>query len=70
MRVWTDWVLGKRWHLKAIDAIKAFFSTPEKPVSNSELMALAKADKEGYKELGQLAVTALEAEAGAAKVAA
>ena len=56
--------------MKAVDAIKAFFGTPEKPVSNSEIMALAKADKEGYKELGQLAVTALEAEAGAAKVAA
>ena len=57
--------------MKAVDAIKAFFGTPEKPVSNSELMAFAKADKDGYRELGQLAVTALEAEHGAtAKVAA
>ena len=57
--------------MKAVDAIKAFFGTPEKPVSNSELIAFAKADKDGYRELGQLAVTALEAEHGAtAKVAA
>ena len=57
--------------MKAVDAIKAFFGTPEKPVSNSELFAFAKADKEGYRELGQLAVAALEVEHGAtAKVAA
>ena len=57
--------------MKAVDAIKAFFGTPEKPVSNSELIAFAKADKDGYRELGQLALVALEAEQGAtAKVAA
>ena len=57
--------------MKAADAIKAFFGTPEKPVSNTELIAFAKADKDGYRELGQLTVVALEAEQGAAaKVAA
>ena len=57
--------------MKAVDAIKAFFGTPEKPVSNTELIAFAKADKDGYRELGQLALVALEAEQGAtAKVAA
>ena len=56
--------------MKAVDAIKAFFGTPEKPVSNSELIAFAKADKEGYTELGQLAVAALEVKHGAAKMAA
>ena len=57
--------------MKAADAIKAFFGTPEKPVSNTELIAFAKADKDGYRELGQLALVALEAEQGAtAKVAA
>jgi len=57
--------------LKAADALKAFFGTPEKPVSNSELIAFAKADKAGYAEVKNLVLTALEAEQGAAaKVAA
>ena len=57
--------------MKAADAIKAFFGTPEKPVSNSELIAFAKADKDGYVEVKNLVLATLEAEQGAtAKVAA
>jgi len=57
--------------LKAADALKAFFGTPEKPVSNSELIAFAKADRDGYVEVKNLVLATLEAEQGAAaKVAA
>jgi len=57
--------------LKAADALKAFFGTPEKPVSSAELIAFAKADKDGYVEVKNLVLAALEAEQGAAaKVAA
>ena len=57
--------------MKAADAIKAFFGTPEKPVSSAELIAFAKADKDGYVEVKNLVLAALEAKQGAtAKVAA
>ena len=55
--------------MKAVDAIKAFFGTPDKPVTSKELMALAKADKAGYEELKEL-VLAETADAGATAVAA
>ena len=55
--------------MKAVDAIKAFFGTPDKPLTSKELMALAKADKAGYEELKEL-VLAETADAGATAVAA
>jgi hypothetical protein len=56
--------------LKAADALKAFFGTPDKPVSNRELLAFAKADKDGYNELVALAKADLEAsDVGAVEVA-
>lgn len=42
--------------MKAVDAVKAFFSTPDKPVSSKELMAFAKGDKAGYTEVKDLVV--------------
>ena len=39
--------------------IKAFFGTPEKPVSSSELLDFGKNDREGYIELSDLAAVAL-----------
>ena len=57
-------------NLKAADALKAFFGTPDKPVSNRELLAFAKADKDGYNELVALAKADLEAsDVGAVEVA-
>ena len=41
------------------EAIKEFFSTPEKPVTNSELIELRRADKEGFDELGEACLKAL-----------
>jgi len=55
--------------MKAIEAIKVFFSTPDKPVTSKELMAFAKADKAGYEELKEL-VLAETADAGTTAVAA
>ena len=56
--------------MKTADAIKVFFGTPDKPVSNRELLAFAKADKDGYNELVALAKADLEAsDVGAVEVA-
>ena len=56
--------------MKTADAIKDFFGTPDKPVSNRELLAFAKADKDGYNELVALAKADLEAsDVGAVEVA-
>lgn len=41
-------------------AIKQFFSTPEKPVTNHELIEFRKADEKGYDEIGDLCIKALE----------
>ena len=45
------------------EAMRAFFSTPEKPVTNSELMAFRKGDPKGYNELGEAALAALDKKA-------
>lgn len=37
--------------MKGTDAIKTFFSTPDKPVSSKEIMAFARGDKAGYQDL-------------------
>ena len=37
--------------MKTADVIKDFFGTPDKPVSNKELLAFRKADKDGYDEI-------------------
>ena len=37
--------------MKAVDAIKAFFGTPDKPLTSKELMAFAKTDKAAYDEI-------------------
>ena len=56
--------------MKAADALKAFFGTPDRPVENKELLAFARTDKDGYNELVALAMAALQAsDAGTAKVA-
>ena len=55
--------------MKAVDAIKAFFGTPDKPVTSKELMAFAKTDKAGYEEIKEL-VLAETVDAVATKVAA
>jgi len=56
--------------LRTIDAFKVFFGTPEKPVSNSELLAFRKADKDGYDEISTLVKATLEASGvGAVEVA-
>ena len=47
--------------MKAADALKAFFGTPDKPVSNKELLAFRKADKDGYDEIANLIKATLEA---------
>lgn len=55
--------------MTATEALKAFFSTPDKPVTSKELMAFAKTDKAGYEEIKEL-VLAETVDAGATKVAA
>ena len=45
--------------MKKAEAIKVFFSVPGKPVTNIELIDFAKKDREGYEELGLLALKAL-----------
>ena len=42
-----------------IQAIKAYFSTPDKPVTNSELIELRRADKEGFDKIGEACLIAL-----------
>jgi hypothetical protein len=45
--------------IKKVQAIKEFFSTEEKPVSNKELMDLVRTDKAGYDFLAEGAAKAL-----------
>lgn len=45
--------------MKKSEAIKKYFSVPDKPVTNTELLQLAKADMQGYKELGDACLEAL-----------
>ncbi len=40
-------------------ALKAFFSTEEKPITNQELLDLRRADAKGYDELAELCLVAL-----------
>ena len=47
--------------MKTADVIKDFFGTPDKPVSNKELLAFRKADKDGYDEIANLVKATLEA---------
>ena len=57
--------------MKTADAIKVFFGTPDKPVSNAELLAFRKADKDGYDEIATLVKADLDAsEVGAVEVTA
>lgn len=42
-----------------VQAIKDYFSTPEKPVTNQELIALRRDDKKGFDELAELFAKAL-----------
>lgn len=42
-----------------IEAMKRFFSVPGKPVTNHELLQLAKADIEGFREIGTACLEAL-----------
>ena len=44
----------------SVESMKRFFGTPEKPVTNAELIALAKADKPGYEELSKATEEALK----------
>lgn len=37
-----------------IQAMKEFFSTPDRPVENKELMEFKKADPEGFEEVAQM----------------
>ena len=56
--------------MKAADALKAFFGTPDRPVENKELLAFARTDKDGYNELVALVMADLQAsDVGSAKVA-
>lgn len=57
--------------MKTADAIKVFFGTPDKPVSNKELLAFRKADKDGYDEIANLVKANLDAsDVGAVEVTA
>ena len=57
--------------MKTADAIKVFFGTPDKPVSNKELLAFRKADKDGYDEIANLVKADLDAsDVGAVEVTA
>ena len=47
--------------MKTADVIKVFFGTPDKPVSNAELLAFRKADKDGYDEIANLVKATLDA---------
>ena len=42
-----------------IEALKVFFGTPEKPVTNIELIDLRRGDKAGFEELAEAAFKAL-----------
>lgn len=44
-----------------IQALKQYFSTPEKPLTNSELIELRKADPKGFNELAALVAKELGA---------
>ena len=37
--------------MKAVEALKIFFSTEDKPVTSKELLAFARSDKAGYESL-------------------
>ena len=57
--------------MKTADSIKVFFGTPDKPVSNKELLAFRKADKDGYDEIANLVKADLDAsDVGAVEVTA
>jgi len=43
-----------------IEAIKRFFSTPEKPVANTELLEFRRADPKGFDEVADACIKALE----------
>lgn len=45
--------------MTAIQALKEFFSVPERPVTNAELMELKKADSAGFTALAEEAKKAL-----------
>ena len=42
------------------NALKTFFSTPEKPVTTAELLEFRKADKAGFDELAALVLAYYE----------
>ena len=41
-------------------AMKDYFGSEEKPVTNTELIQFAREDKPGYEEVGDLCIEALE----------
>ena len=45
--------------ISKIEAIKRYFSTPDKPMENTEIIQLVKANKKDFDELGEQAVIAL-----------
>lgn len=42
-----------------VQALRDYFSTPEKPVANTELIELRRADPKGFDELAEAAAKAL-----------
>lgn len=46
--------------LSPVDALKAFFSTPDKPVISKELLAFRRGDPDGYHEIKNLVVAHYE----------
>ena len=48
--------------MKAVEALKIFFSTEDKPVTSKELLAYARADKAGYETLSAEVLQVLDSE--------
>ena len=48
--------------MKAVEALKIFFSTEDKPVTSIELLAFARADKAGYETLSAEVLQVLDSE--------
>ena len=46
--------------LTRVEALKQFFGVPEKPITNAELIDFRKVDKQGFDEIADLCIRALE----------
>ena len=55
--------------INSATALKKFFSTVDRPVTNGELVELMKADKKAYHDLAEQAAKALGEELEVAKAA-